>query len=594
MKEIKGRETEIINSEARFLRAPTLKECLERITIKKVEKKYTGLHKLIANPEFLIIAYNNIRKNKGLETTSVDEKILDSLNYKKFELLGKEINTGIYKPKPSKIIYITNPKGGLRPLGLPCSIDKIIQEAVRIILEYIYEPKFLSTSHGFRPNKGCHSALNYYKMRFQGISWLINIDIQGYFDNIDHAVLIETLSKDIDDKPFFDLMWKFLNAGYIFDNKIHKLKLGVPQGSIIGPILCNVYLHQLDVYMKIFKNSFDIGARRSNSEYTQIVYKGKHSSVIARKNNINPLLINDKNFKRLVYLRYANDFIIGIDASKEEAYTVYESIKEFLMETLKFNIKDNSQILHYRTEKTEFLGVEIKGSSKSNVPLIKYLGRKARSSIRPLIIMPLKKIKDKLIEYNFIKSIDNVYKPTRCGRLIHHDLHKILSYYNSIYRGLCGYYYICMNRALLRNIHYFLKYSCALTIASKMKLKTKAKVFKKYGDSLSITLKGKTIRFIDSDYWKHLKLSTDIFKEPVIDTLRKYTNYTPKSGLFDCCVSCGSVNNLEMHHVNKQSNIKDSLSYLERIRIANLRKQVVLCKDCHIKVHKGIYSGEKL
>lgn len=170
MKKIKGRETEIINSEARFLRAPTLKECLEKITIKKVEKKYTGLHKLITNPEFLIIAYNNIRKNKGLETTDVDGKILDGLNYKKFELLGKEINTGTYKPKPSKRIYITNAKGDIRPLGLSCSIDKITQEAVRIILEYIYEPKFLSTSYGFRSNKGCHSALNYYKMRFQGIS----------------------------------------------------------------------------------------------------------------------------------------------------------------------------------------------------------------------------------------------------------------------------------------------------------------------------------------------------------------------------------------------------------------------------------------
>lgn len=171
MKEkIKGRKTEIINSEARFPRAPTLKECLERITIKKVEKKYTGLHKLIANPEFLIIAYNNIKKKKGLETTDIDGRILDSLNYKKFELLGKEINTGIYKPKPSKKIYLTKSNGSLRFLGLPCSIDKIIQEAVRIILEYIYEPKFLSTSYGFRPNKGCHSALNYYKRKFQGIS----------------------------------------------------------------------------------------------------------------------------------------------------------------------------------------------------------------------------------------------------------------------------------------------------------------------------------------------------------------------------------------------------------------------------------------
>lgn len=168
---IKGRETEITNLETRFLRAPTLKECLERITIKDGEKKFTGLHKLISNPEFLMIAYSNLRKNKGLETTGVDGKTLDGINYEKFKNLGKEIHTGTYKPKPAKRVYIDKPNGGSRPLGLPSAIDKIPQEAVRMILEHIYEPKFLpTTSHGFRPKRGCHTALNYYKMRFQGVS----------------------------------------------------------------------------------------------------------------------------------------------------------------------------------------------------------------------------------------------------------------------------------------------------------------------------------------------------------------------------------------------------------------------------------------
>jgi len=170
MMTIKERETEITNSETRFLRAPTLKECLERITIKEDEKKFTGLHKLVSNPEFLMIAYNNFRKNKGLDTTGVDGKTLDGLNYKKFKALGKEIHTGTYNPKPSKRVDITKPNGGLRSLGLPSAIDKIPQEAVRMILEHIYDPKFLPTSHGFRPKKGCHTALNYYKMRFQGVS----------------------------------------------------------------------------------------------------------------------------------------------------------------------------------------------------------------------------------------------------------------------------------------------------------------------------------------------------------------------------------------------------------------------------------------
>jgi len=203
----KGRKTEIINSENRFLRASTLKECLERITIKDGEiKKFTGLHKLISDPEFLMIAYNNIRKNKELEITALDGKTLDGINYKKFETLGKQIHTGTYKPSPVKRVYITKPNGNMRSLGLPSSIDKILQEAVKMILEHIYESKFLPTSHGFRPNMGCHTALNYYKMRFQGVSWLVNMDIKECFDNINHEKLMEILAKDISDKPFFDLM----------------------------------------------------------------------------------------------------------------------------------------------------------------------------------------------------------------------------------------------------------------------------------------------------------------------------------------------------------------------------------------------------
>lgn len=292
-----------------------------------------------------------------------------------------------------------------------------------------------------------------------------------------------------------------MKAGYVFDNKLHRVKLGVSQGSIISPILSNIYLHYLDVYMSSLKVRFDIGKRRrANPEYTRIIRKGKHSARIARKNRIIPLLMNDEKFRRLHYVRYADDFIIGIDASKEQANEIYTNVKNFLMETLQLDIKDSSKIVNFKTERTMFLGVELKGSRKDLVPTIKYLGRKARSPLRPLIIMPMEKVRMKLVEYKFVKKIGKVYKPVCCGRLIHHDLHQILSYYNSIYRGLCGYYFVCMNRALLGNIHYFLKYSCALTIARKMKLKTKRKVFKKYGSSLSITSRGKTLQFIKPDY----------------------------------------------------------------------------------------------
>jgi retron-type reverse transcriptase len=202
----RGRKIENRNLETSFLRARSLQECLDKIIKNKNGIKFSGLHKLISDPEFLTIAYIKLRKNKGLYTPGTDGETLDGLNFDKLKDLGRNIHTGFYKPRPVRRIMIDKVKGGQRPLGIPSAIDKIPQEAIRMILEHIYEPLFLPTSHGFRPRKSCHSALNYYKMRFQGVSWIIKMDIKGCFNNIMHSKLINSLSELIDDKAFFDLM----------------------------------------------------------------------------------------------------------------------------------------------------------------------------------------------------------------------------------------------------------------------------------------------------------------------------------------------------------------------------------------------------
>ena len=585
-----GSETGEINLESAFLRTGSNEGCLNDLKLNQVSNKFNGLHKLLVNPLFLMKAYSNIRKNKGLDTVGVD-----GLNTEKFINLGKKISTGEYKPKPVSRIFINKPNGGVRFLGLPSAIDKIVQEGVRMILEHIYEPIFLDQSHGFRPEKGCHTALNYYKMRFQGISWILTMDIKGCFDNINQHLLINTLGLRIDDKPFFDLIWKFLRAGYVFDGRFNKTEKGVPQGSIIGPILSNIYLHQFDLFMANLKVNFDTGKRRrSNPEYTKIIRKGKDSAKLTRKQKVVPQMYNDEKFRRLIYIRYADDFIVGIDGSKEAANQILNKIKEYLSNNLKFDVKGSPAVKHFRTTRSDFLGVQLKGNRLELVPTItKINGIKARSSLRPLIIMPIERIKKKLLELKFVTFKGTVWAPIRCGRLIHHNLERIILYYNSIYRGLCGYYNICNNRALLSNIHYFLQYSCILTIANKMKLKTKSKVFKKYGKFLTVTTEGgKKVSFIKSDYWKYLKrnyIKTEI-NEP---NFPKNTAYTKIINLFDVCINCGSKDNLELHHINKRSNIK-SLDYLGKMKSSVLRRQVILCSVCHHKLHKGIYQGKKL
>lgn len=340
--------------------------------------------------------------------------------------------------------------------------------------------------------------------------------------------------------------------------------------------------------MDLLKRKEDYGIRRhAHPAYTKII-RTFRSAKPARRDRIAPLDYRDNRFRRVHYVRYADDFIIGVDGSKMDVERILGRVKAYLTQTLKFELKQTAGVIHFRTTKIRFLGVYLQGNRVGLASTISYRGRKARSSLRPLIIMPVEEIREKLLELGFVAKKGKVWRPIRVGRWIHHDLHAMIGYYNSIYRGLCGYYYVCTNRALLANVHYFLKYSCALTIANKMRLGTKSKTFTKYGDSLTVPLGGRTMSFVEPDYWKTLgKKAVSGVKPPLeFHNLRGYAAYTPKVGLFDVCISGGSTEKLELPHRNKRVPRKET-DYLKRIERTKLRKQVVLCSECHHKLPRG-------
>jgi len=549
--------------------------------------KYKNLIKIISNPLILLSSFEKVTKNSGYYSVGTDNKLIITVDKEFFVQLGREINSGIFQPKPTRRVMIPKSDGRLRPLGISCSVDKVVQEAMRAVLEFIYEPKFLASSHGFRPMKSCHTAINQYKMQFSCVTWIINMDIKSCFDNIDHKVLADILCENISDKGFMDLYWKMVRAGYMFQGTHFPTIKGSPQGSIVSPILANIYLHKLDAFIHSYKESFDKGiVKRKNKIMRNL--KRKHTLKVARKLNLISVDVTDSEFRRLFYIRYADDFIIGVDCCESDAKLVMLDIQKFLNDILKMQLSFK-EIIKFKHNKTKFLGFYIKGIPYKERPLsVNKLGIRRRIVPRPLILFPTEKIYRKLKETGFVKYNKNIFKPTSLRSLIHHPLYNIVEYYNSVYRGIANYYRVCSNRSLLNNVHFALKTSCALTIALKMKLKTIRKVMKRYGRNLNIIENGAKISFVSIGIWKRKSISKTAVYDP-IENFQKFTTFGLRSKLSknNGCEECGSKEDLQLHHVNPRRNINKNLDFLEKVRISVQRKQVLLCRDCHNKRHHG-------
>lgn len=240
------------------------KNVLESLTSKAASKDYhyQRLYRNLYNPAFFLLAYERIQAKPGNMTAGSDGKTIDGMSMKRIEALIQKLKDFSYQPKPARRTYIPKANGKTRPLGIPSFDDKLVQEVVRMILESIYEPTFCATSHGFRPKRSCHTALQHIKRNYTGVKWFVEGDIKGCFDHVDHHVLVQILRRRIADEHFIGLIWKFLKAGYMENWVYYNTYSGTPQGSLISPILANIYLNELDVFMAEYAKTFNRGTKR--------------------------------------------------------------------------------------------------------------------------------------------------------------------------------------------------------------------------------------------------------------------------------------------------------------------------------------------
>lgn len=336
--------------------------------------KYERIYRILFNEEMFMLAYERIKSKPGNMTPGTDGLTIDGMTIDRIGKLIESLKNESYSPQPAKRVYIPKKNGKKRPLGIPTIEDKLVQEVTRMILEAIYEGHFESTSHGFRPFKSCHTALISIKKTFTGMRWFIEGDIKGFFDNIHHATLIDILRMRIADERFIRLIWKFLRAGYLEEWYFNKTYSGTPQGGIVSPILANIYLDQFDKYMKEYATLFDKGeSRKIRNEYMNLNMRtvNRRKKRKATEDPVEAAALDaeikqlqkqlrsmpvrdemDENYRRLKYVRYADDFLIGVIGSKQECERIKEDITNYMRDRLKLELSaEKTLITHAREEK---------------------------------------------------------------------------------------------------------------------------------------------------------------------------------------------------------------------------------------------------
>ena len=597
----------------------------------KSGRRVNGLFRLLACKELWHQAYRRIANNRGSMTPGADGETFDGMSTERIDTLASRVLEGTYKPTPVRRVYIPKANGKLRPLGIPTSNDRMVQEVVRRILEVIYEPIFSVHSHGFRAGRSCHTALTNIKDVWSGTKWFVEVDIEGYFDNIDHSIMMALLEKKIDDKRFLRLIDAFLKAGYLEDWRFHRTYSGTPQGGIISPLLANIYLHELDKLMEAWIVERDRGKSRAVSpEYvwrTSRVATTRRSikrrrerlriagvvvpeadeqmqrlKALLKRRQAEQTRISstdpfDPGYRRYRYVRYADDFLIGVIGSKLDAEEVMDKVREFLA-TLKLKISEKKSAVRHASEGVIFLGYDIHTWSYPNrlARVSDKIGRvytKRAPSDRVTLNIPRKKIMEfcNQKQYGDLSAMNGVQR----FWMTDSSEFEIVAQFNSELRGFANYYALAGQvKKQLARLERVCRVSLYKTIASKLKI-SMFRVYRQmrgeggelYGRSVDIHGKNRQVRV-----WKlkHLQLPTEVLA--TVDQKHVGTMMSRRNDLVDVlyvrqCSNCSTeAGSFEVHHVRKLTDHKGS-PFMEFIKAARIRKRIPLCRDCHHDLHNG-------
>jgi group II intron reverse transcriptase/maturase len=577
-----------------------------------------GVYRHLFDPELFLRAYGRIYRNVGATTKGSTEETVDGMSFQKVHDIVALLRHERYKWTPVRRTEIPKPNGKMRPLGIPTWSDKLVQEVLRMLLEPYYEQRFSDLSHGFRPKRGCHSALLEIRNKWKGTVWFIEGDINGAFDNVDHEVLLNIIRRDVHDGRLVALIDGLLKAGYMEDWRYHDTLSGTPQGGIISPLLFNIYLDRLDKFVEdVLVPAYTAGKRRKvNPEYdhwTKLLYalrkrpefdKDEFRRLKREQRKCISSDPVDPDYRRLRYVRYADDFLLGFVGPKSEAEEVRQRLGEFLGRELKLTLSaEKTLITHATDEKAKFLGYELKVRREGDL-----LAANGARAVNGCITF--------LMPWKTVLKYHNRY--SKGGKIRHRKEltsdsdYTIISRFQGVLRGVYNYYCMASNVSKrMSRIKWVLETSLTKTLASKFKCKVTA-IYKRYGKR---TPEGKVLQVVVNRPGKEPLVATfgGIPFERIPDGMGvadfNFTKTWFQPGgkrsevvqrlLAGRCELCLADNvPVQVHHIRKMADIdrpgRQPKAAWERIMSARKRKTLVVCVDCHETIHAGRYDGPRI
>lgn len=574
----------------------------------KEGKPLERLYRQLFNMDLYKAAYSRIYANEGATTPGSDGVSFDGMSVNRWEHTIAQLRQEKYRWQPVRRSYIPKKRGGRRPLGIPGGNDRMLQAVMKLLLEAYYEPRFSDRSHGFRPGRGCLTALVQISQRHRDVSWFIEGDIKGFFDNIDHERLVEILSRDIQDGRFLNLVRRLLDAGYMEEWKWHRTYSGTPQGGIISPLLSNIYLNVFDRWVeeellpRYNRKSPGMTRRNDNPLYRRYSYrrgKAKKAGDVAAYKRYGklmktvPSVIDEESYRKLEYVRYADDFLLSFAGPKHEAEEIRERIREFLEKELGLELSmEKTLITHARTGKARFLGYDLR-----------VMHSQERRTVNGWLWFGVPQEAITAAKRKYMRN----GKPVHRNEWILHSDYDIVANFQAEHRGLVQYYIMAHNVASLSEVEWVTVTSLLKTLAAKHKSSVN-RMARKHRSSMVVD--GRQYRVFKvtveregkkplTSHFGAIPLKRNPRPADIKETLPKL--FICRSQLLDRmmaeeCEMCGERGRIQVHHVRRLKDLtkpgrREKPAWIQRMA-AIRRKTLMVCEPCHQAIHAGTHRSE--